>query len=176
MGVTDFSQSQGRARELLLLVSSPLFWTIIPFSLKKSIWDYQSEEGRERGKVKKMKGKLGNLFVMSLVRGWSHKLRWSCFSKVTAMPESSLLPIILFMQRVFKQEGQNVARYSLPFSFHCGNVISERVEGKRIRKWRKGAGISFCSLKNPIKKLGCDALKSIIYPLRVSFSSKQKNW
>lgn len=111
MGVTDFFQSQGGAQELLLLVSPPLIWTILFLSrLKKSIWDYQSEEGRERGKVKKMKEKLGNLFLVSLVRGWNHKLcfgiSWSCFRKATAVPGSSLLSVILFMQRVFKQEGQ----------------------------------------------------------------------
>lgn len=71
----------------------PLSRPFTPFSLKNSIWHYQSEEWRERGKGKRMKGKLGNLFLVALVSSWSHKLYfsipWSCFWKATACQEAA---------------------------------------------------------------------------------------
>lgn len=110
MGVTDFSQSQGGAQGLLLLVSSPLIWTILFLPLLKSLFEITKVRKEETGKGKKMKEKLGNLFLVPLVRGWSHKLcfgiPWTCFSKAIAAPGNSLLSVILFMQREFKQEGQ----------------------------------------------------------------------
>ena len=69
MGVTDFSQSQGGAQELLLLVSSPLIWTILFLSLLKSLFEITKVRKEEKGKGKEMKEKLGNLFLVPLVRG-----------------------------------------------------------------------------------------------------------